>query len=92
MGSIELNVKDSDGWQSGRNAGYVRKVEEKLASLEANSIADRAIKDARPGAGERIKESISNAAGAVREGFAERPRRQQDREAGAGHLTLSFAS
>ena len=82
MGSIELNVKDSDGWQSGRNAGYVRKVEEKLASLEANSIADRAIKDARPGAGERIKESISSAAGAVREGFAERPRRQQDREAG----------
>lgn len=86
MGSIELNVKDSDGWQKGRNAAYVRKVEEKLASLDANSIADKAIKDARPSAGERLKESISGAAGAVRDGFAERQRRERERERDAGEV------
>ena len=82
MGSIELNVKDTEAWLNGRNAGYVRKVGEKLASLEAGSIADRAIKEARPSPGERIKDSISNAAGAVRDGFAERTRRDRDRDAG----------
>lgn len=82
MGSIELNVKDSDGWQQGRNPAYVRKVEEKLASLDANSIADKAIKDARPSAGERLKGSITSAAEAVRDGLAERPRRQPERDAG----------
>ena len=82
MGSIELNVKDSDAWQKGRNAGYVRKVEEKLASLDAGSIADQAMKSAQPSAGERIKGSITSAAGAVRDSFAERPRRERERDAG----------
>lgn len=87
MGSIELNVKDSDAWQGGRNAGYVRKVEEKMAALDAGSIADKAMKDARPSAGERIKESISGAAGAVRDGVADRMRqRERDRERDAGEI------
>ena len=66
MGSIELNVKNPDGWQRGRNDAYVGDLDNRLAALDVRSIADRAIRDARPGIGERLREGVSKAAETVR--------------------------
>jgi ribosomal protein S16 len=66
MGSIELNVKNPDGWQKGRNDAYVGDLDNKLADLDVRSIADRAIRDARPGIGERLREGAARAAETLR--------------------------
>jgi hypothetical protein len=62
MGSIELNVKNPDGWQSGRNNAYVGDLYDRLADLNVRSIADRAIRDAQPGIGERLRQGVSRVA------------------------------
>lgn len=66
MGSIELNVKNSDGWKGGRNETYVRDVEGRLADLDIRAIADKAIKSARPGVAERLAEGAVRAAETLR--------------------------
>ena len=66
MGSIELNVKNPDGWQKGRNDAYVGDLDNKLADLDVRSIADRAIRDARPGMGERLREGAAKIAETLR--------------------------
>ena len=59
MGSIELNVKDPDAWQKGRNDAYVGDLDNRLANLDVRAIAERATRDARPGLGERLREGAS---------------------------------
>ncbi|MEO5598874.1 MAG: LPD7 domain-containing protein [Novosphingobium sp.] len=66
MGSIELNVKSPDGWQNGRNEAYVGDLDNRLADLDVRAIADRAIKDAKPGIGERLREGATKVAEALR--------------------------
>ena len=66
MGSIELNVKDSDGWKAGHNESYVRDVESRLADLDIREIADKAIKGARPGVAERLAEGAARTVEALR--------------------------
>jgi hypothetical protein len=66
MGSIELNVKDPDAWQKGRNDAYVGELDSRLANLDVRAIADRAIKEARPGLGERLREGASKVAETLR--------------------------
>lgn len=66
MGSIELNVKNPDGWQRGRNDAYIGDLDNRLASIDIRSIADRAIKDAKPGIGERLRDGASKVAETLR--------------------------
>jgi hypothetical protein len=66
MGTIELNVKNPEGWQKGRNDAYVGELDNKLADLDVRSIADRAIRDARPGIGERLREAAAKVAETLR--------------------------
>ena len=66
MGTIELNVKNPDGWQKGRNDAYVGELDNKLADLDVRSIADRAIRDAKPGIGERLREGAAKVAETLR--------------------------
>jgi hypothetical protein len=66
VGTIELNVKNPDGWQKGRNDAYVGELDNKLADLDVRSIADRAIRDAKPGIGERFREGAAKVAETLR--------------------------
>ncbi len=66
MGTIELNVKNPEGWQKGRNDAYVGELDNKLADLDVRSIADRAIRDAKPGIGERLREGAAKVAETLR--------------------------
>ncbi len=82
MGSIELNVKNADTWQEGRNARYVRDIDNRMADSDIRAIADRAIKDARPTVGERLREGagqIGERAGRLVENF--RRHEEEKREA-----------
>jgi hypothetical protein len=78
MGSIELNVKDSDGWKGGRNETYVRDIEGRIADLDIRAIADKAIKEARPGVAERLAEGAARA--------VENLRRTDERRRGAAEV------
>lgn len=62
MGSIELNVKDAEGWHGGRNDAYMRAIEGKMGALDAKDIADRAIEGARPSVTDRAREALGQMA------------------------------
>ena len=66
MGTIELNVKNPEGWQKGRNDAYVGELDNKLADLDVRLIAERAIKDAKHGIGERLREGAAKVAATLR--------------------------
>jgi hypothetical protein len=66
MGSIEQNVKNPEAWQNGRNAGYARDLDHKMADLDVRNLADRAINDAKPGLGERLREGTQRLAHSLR--------------------------
>lgn len=66
MGSIELNVKNPDAWQNGRNDAYVGDLDNRLADLDVRSIADRAIANAKPSFAERLSEGAAKVAETLR--------------------------
>ena len=82
MGSIELNVKNADAWQNGRNERYVSDIDNRLADIDVRSIADRAINDATPGIGERFRKGVAQVGeGAKRVAVSLRSDQEKQREA-----------